>query len=118
MLIVLSSVGCWIDLLKGRPNALEVIIPDCQTYAILASNFHAGPGQRYDAAASLPIGFQELVTQGLLSKGTRRLLARFSYAWQNGVGAVPRSDRQFPDFAAASPYLNTTEPSLDKCLAS
>lgn len=115
-LIQLSSLGCWIDILEGRPNALE-IIPDSQSHVILTSSFLSfGPGEGYDVVASLPIGFQRLVAKGLLLKGTRRLLARFSYAWRYGVDAIPKSDHQFADYAAANPHLAIEEPSLEKCL--
>jgi hypothetical protein len=92
-------------------------VPESQNYAVLTSTFHSsGPSKGYDVAASLTVGFQRLVTKKLLSKATRRLLARFSCAWQYGLGSIPKSDQQFPDYAAASPCLTTAEPTLEKCL--
>jgi hypothetical protein len=80
------------DLLEGRPNVLEIILGS-QNHALLTSPFnYVDPGKGYDVDTSLPLGFQKLVTRRLLSKDTRRLLARFSYACQWGPDAIPKAD--------------------------
>lgn len=107
----------WIDVIADRPNVLGIIEND-QKYALLTSAFHMpGPGDGFDVTASLPAGFQKMVSRRILSRRTRMLLTRFSYACQHGLHAVPQSERPFPDFVAAAPSLANPEPSLEKCLA-
>lgn len=104
------------DLLEGRPNVLE-IMPDEDSKYVLISPFdrsHVDKG--YDIATSMPSGFQKLATQGLISRDTQRLLARFSHACQYGLDAVPKAEQKFPDFAMASPYVTSPKPTLEKCL--
>ena len=104
------------DVLEGRPNVLD-ILPEGRSPAVLTSAFNtSGASKGYDVATSLPVGFQRLIAKRLLSETARRLLARFSHACQYGLDAVPKPEEQFPDYAAASPYLTSAEPSLEKCL--
>jgi hypothetical protein len=104
------------DVLEGRPNVLE-ILPERQNPRMLISAFNCSTASKnYDVAASLPDGFQKLVSKGALSEETRRLLARFAHACQFGLNTVPKPEGQFPDYAVASPWLTVAEPSLEKCL--
>lgn len=109
-------MSAWIDVFEDRPNALG-IVTDQQKWTLLTSVFYQpGPGNGYEVKADLPIGFQRLVSRGLLSHRTRVVLTRFSYACRHGLNAVPQSDRPFPDFVTAAPCLTEPEPSLEKCL--
>ncbi|KEF59840.1 uncharacterized protein A1O9_04688 [Exophiala aquamarina CBS 119918] len=113
---VLLQFSCWMDLLEGRPNVLE-IMPDDDKQSVLVSPFDRSMVNKgYDTAAVLPRGFQNLVDEGRLSMDTRRLLARFSHACRYGLESVPKAEQHFPDFAMASPHVTSAEPTLEKCL--
>lgn len=109
-------MSAWVDVFAARPNVLG-ILQDNKQYALLTSPFHQpGPGNGFEVSASLPAGFQQMVSKGILTPRTRILLARFSYACQHGLHAVPQSEQPFADFTAAAPSLADPEPSLEKCL--
>jgi hypothetical protein len=109
------SLAGWVDIEYGATNAFE-ILPDNSDYTLLNSHLHTfGHSEELDVAP-LPVGLQSLVTKGLLSESTRRLLLRFSHAWQHGIRATPISGWQFPDFAVSNTHFTTATPSLERCL--
>jgi len=104
------------DLLEGRPNVLRILPDDDDHYEFLSPFDRSTVNKGYDTVAVLPRGFQNLVDEGCLSRDTQRLLARFSHACRYGLEFVPKAEQNFPDFAMASPYITSPEPSLEKCL--
>lgn len=108
--------SCWMDLLEGRPNVLEIMPDEDNQYVLISPFDRSNVARGYDTATDLPSGFQKLAIQGLISKDTQRLLARFSHACRYGLDAVPKAEQHFPDFAMASPHVTSSEPSFEKCL--
>ncbi|OAL29269.1 hypothetical protein AYO22_02163 [Fonsecaea multimorphosa] len=115
---LLLQFFCWMNVLEGQPNVLGIFPEDGQDHAVLSSDFDRSylNQKNYDVDIDLPEGFRKLVTKGLISKDTQRLLARFAYGCEYGVDAVPQPEMAFPDFAVATPYLTAAEPSFEKCL--
>jgi hypothetical protein len=64
----------------------------------------------------LPAGFERLLSVGSIPEKARWILARFAFALNHGLDALPKPAQLFPDIASACPSLVTKQPTLEKCL--
>jgi hypothetical protein len=119
-----GSLNAWTDVDNGRPNTLE-ILTDSQYRTLYAGTDSYADRPYFDdtyimaQGSTLPSGLLTLVNKRLLSKATRRVLARYANAWQNGLGVDPLDMKpkfRFHNYASSSRILTQAEPSMEKCL--